>query len=100
MFEKKQGSLECLVGHPIRRFGNALQPLPASTTAKTCESLQNTPIGKLQVLQTLMSMGMIPKNPPRLLGVSKGYGWTQDDFTVIQQSMPGMQPDAAVVTGQ
>jgi len=47
-----------------------------------------------------MSMGMIPKNPPRLLGVSKGYGWTQDDFTMIQQSMPGMQPDAAVVTGQ
>ena len=63
-------------------------------------SLPNTPAGKLQVLQTLLSMGMIPKDPLNLLGVNKGYGWTQDDFTTIQQPMPGMQPDAEVATGQ
>ena len=63
-------------------------------------SLPNTPAGKLQVLQTLLSMGMVPKDPLSLLGVNKGYGWTQDDFYMMPITPPGMQPDASVATGQ
>lgn len=63
-------------------------------------SLPNTPAGKLQVLQVLISLGIQPKDPLDLLGITKGYGWTSDDFIQVPIQMPGMNPDAAVATGQ
>ena len=64
-------------------------------------SLPNTPAGKLQILQTLMAMGIQPKDPLNLLGISKAYGWSQDDFTIIPpQALDPNATNADVATGR
>ena len=68
-------------------------------------SLPNTPAGRLQVLNTMASMGYMAKNPLELLGVTKGYGWTMNDFVQVPM-MPqgaggtGAPMDMSSVTGQ
>jgi len=65
-------------------------------------SLPNTPAGKLQVLNQMAAMGYVAKNPLELLGVTKGYGWTMEDFVQIPQQPTGMggPMNAAQATGQ
>ena len=51
----------------------------------------------------MIAMGYIPKNPLELLGITKGYGWSMDDFVQAPQPMPNQQQspmDMSVVTGQ
>ena len=65
-------------------------------------SLPNTPAGRLQVLNTMAAMGWMPKNPLELLGITKGYGWTEDDFLQVPL-MPqgaGAPQDMSAATGQ
>lgn len=67
-------------------------------------ALPNTPAGRIQVLQQMIAMGYIPKNPLELLGITKGYGWSMEDF--VQAPQPTAEPqgqspmDMSVVTGQ
>lgn len=65
-------------------------------------SLPNTPAGRLQVLNTMAQLGWIPKNPLELLGVTKGYGWTENDFiqAPIQPQTTGAPMDMSAATGQ
>ena len=81
-------------------FPEAARHIGFRLTMPDLTSLPNTPAGKLQVLQTLVSMGMTPKDPLGLLGVSKGYGWTSDDFYFQTHPMPGMRHEAEVATGE
>ena len=46
-------------------------------------SLPNTIAGRIEVLERMAGMGFIPKNPFELLNITKGYGWTADDFIQI-----------------
>ena len=67
--------------------------------------LPNTPVGRLEMLNQLGAMGFVANNPLELMGVTKGYGWTMDDFTQIPLMPPGTpgtgdQPNAQVATGQ
>ena len=65
-------------------------------------SLPNTPAGRLQVLNTMAAMGWMPKNPLELLGITKGFGWTEDDFVqvpLMPQGAGGPQ-DMSAATGQ
>lgn len=63
-------------------------------------SLPNTPAGKLQMLQMLAQLGFQPKNPLELLGITKGYGWTTEDFNIINPLLMGGQLNENVATGQ
>ena len=56
-------------------------------------SLPNTPAGRIEVLERMAGMGYIPKNPFELLGITKGYGWTAEDF--IQVPIAPQQKGAA-----
>ena len=62
-------------------------------------TLPNTPAGKLQMLNQLVALGFIPNDPLNLLGLSNGYGWTQEDFTYINPMlMQQMNETAATGT--
>ena len=63
-------------------------------------ALPNTPAGKLQMLQVLASMGLQAKDPLNLLGLTKGYGWTSEDFTMVVPPFAGGQVDEEVASGQ
>ena len=65
-------------------------------------ALPNTPAGRMEVLDRMARMGYVAKNPLELLGVSKGYGWTMDDFVNIAQQpqTTGAPMDMSAVTGQ
>lgn len=63
-------------------------------------SLPNTPVGKLQMLQVLAQLGLQPKNPLELLGITKGYGWTTEDFTFTNPLLMGGQLNENIATGQ
>lgn len=63
-------------------------------------ALPNTPAGKLQMLQVLGSLGLQPKDPLDILGLTKGYGWTSEDFTMVVPPFAGGQVDEEVLSGQ
>lgn len=64
-------------------------------------ALPNTPAGKLQMLQVLASLGLQPKDPLDILGLTKGYGWTSEDFTMAGfPPFAGGQVDEEVLSGQ
>lgn len=52
-------------------------------TTPDLTSLPNTTAGRIEVLERMARMGYIPKNPFELLGITKGYGWTEEDFIQI-----------------
>ena len=69
--------------------------------------LPNTPIGRLEMLNQITGLGYMPKDPFKILGVTKGYGWTKNDFIQIPLVPPGaagngagIQPNSQVQTGQ
>ena len=55
-------------------------------------SLPNTIAGRIEVLERLLAMGYVPKNPFEKLGITKGYGWTQEDFIQIMPQPEGAAP--------
>lgn len=63
--------------------------------------LPNTPVGKIEMLAQLAQMGYIPKNPLELLGLTKGYGWSPDQFDRVTLAPPtaAQQPNADVAAG-
>ena len=63
-------------------------------------ALPNTPAGKLQMLQVLASLGLQPKDPLEILGLTKGYGWTSDDFQGTVPPLVGEPLDEEVASGQ
>ena len=63
-------------------------------------ALPNTPAGKLQMLQVLASLGLQPKDPLDILGLTKGYGWTSEDFDTIIPPLEGGQLNEEVASGQ
>ena len=58
-------------------------------------SLPNTPAGKIEYMERLVAMGYLPKDPFELLGLTKGYGWTDDDFINISELQMMQQQQAA-----
>lgn len=42
--------------------------------------LPNTPVARMEMLNQMAAMGYVAKNPLELLGLTKGYGWTIEDF--------------------
>ena len=68
-------------------------------------SLPNTTAGRIEVLERMSAMGFIPKNPFELLGITRGYGWTEEDFIRIPLVPPGAegaapQMNVAAANGQ
>lgn len=63
--------------------------------------LPNTPAGRMEVLNQMAAMGYYAKNPLELLGVTRGYGWTMDDFiqVPVMPQQPGAQLNTTVATG-
>ena len=62
--------------------------------------LPNTPAGRIEVLDRMASMGYVAKNPLELIGVTKGFGWTMEDFMQIPQPQStGAPMDMELVTG-
>ena len=63
-------------------------------------SLPNTPAGRIEVLERMAGMGYIPKNPFELLGITKGYGWTAEDFIQVPLApQDGQGTNAPMNTG-
>ena len=54
-------------------------------TTPDLTQLPNTPAGRMEVLAQMIQMGYIPRNPLELLGITKGYGWTMEDFIQLPQ---------------
>ena len=52
-------------------------------TSPDLTSLPNTTAGRIEVLERMAALGYLPRDPFELLGITKGYGWTQDDFVQI-----------------
>ena len=63
-------------------------------------SLPNTTAGRIEILERMAALGYMPKNPFELLGITKGYGWTEEDFIqipTIPQQQGGTMNTGAVV---
>ena len=63
-------------------------------------ALPNTPAGKLQMLQVLRRWDFSRKIRSKSLGLTKGYGWTSEDFQGTVPPLVGEPLDEEVASGQ
>lgn len=72
-------------------------------TMNDMTALPNTIAGRIEIMERMAAMGFMPKNPFELLNITKGYGWTADDFIQIPlmpQAGGAAEMNVAAANGQ